>query len=108
MKQGDLERRRDLLLFTSDALMVAEMSPEEPSLIIGRPKIVLFVRCDIEHFDVVARLCVVQGKDSFKFKLDVAELLVESDHDVNFEECNGLTPCDYCICSGFLGEEGVF
>merc|ERR1719221_1556947 len=31
-----------------------------------------------------------------KLNLDVAELLVDAGHDVNFEECNGLTPLDYC------------
>uniref|UniRef100_A0A7S1WW03 Uncharacterized protein n=1 Tax=Alexandrium catenella TaxID=2925 RepID=A0A7S1WW03_ALECA len=43
-----------------------------------------------------------------KFKLDVAELLIERGHDVNIEECNGLTPLDYCVDSGLQGEAGVF
>mmetsp|Transcript_7729 Transcript_7729/g.17723 ORF Transcript_7729/g.17723 Transcript_7729/m.17723 type:complete len:192 (+) Transcript_7729:71-646(+) len=43
-----------------------------------------------------------------KFRLDVAELLIEYGHDLNIEDCNGLTPLDYCIDSGLHGEAGVF
>merc|ERR1712151_658628 len=39
-----------------------------------------------------------------KLKADIAELLVEAGHDVNAEECNGLTPLDYCVDSGMQGE----
>eukprot|EP00406_Dinophysis_acuminata_P083021 CAMPEP_0179265482 /NCGR_PEP_ID=MMETSP0797-20121207/28925_1 /TAXON_ID=47934 /ORGANISM="Dinophysis acuminata, Strain DAEP01" /LENGTH=235 /DNA_ID=CAMNT_0020973689 /DNA_START=66 /DNA_END=771 /DNA_ORIENTATION=- len=42
-----------------------------------------------------------------KFKLDIAEYLVSKGHDVNIEECNGLTPLDYCIDSGASGQAGV-
>merc|ERR1712066_807844 len=43
-----------------------------------------------------------------KFNLDVAEMLVAAGADVNAEECNGLTPLDYCVDSGLSGEQGVF
>merc|ERR1712039_413552 len=39
-----------------------------------------------------------------KLKVDIAELLLEAGHDVNAEECNGLTPLDYCVDSGMQGE----
>mmetsp|Transcript_34053 Transcript_34053/g.90276 ORF Transcript_34053/g.90276 Transcript_34053/m.90276 type:complete len:205 (-) Transcript_34053:219-833(-) len=41
-----------------------------------------------------------------KFKLDIAEYLVEMGHDVNIEEQNGQTPLDYCVDSG-AKEQGV-
>merc|ERR1712107_378300 len=41
-----------------------------------------------------------------RFKLDIAELLVEMGADVNVEECNGMTPLDYCVDSGAKGEQG--
>mmetsp|Transcript_82625 Transcript_82625/g.234075 ORF Transcript_82625/g.234075 Transcript_82625/m.234075 type:complete len:218 (-) Transcript_82625:83-736(-) len=43
-----------------------------------------------------------------KFKLDCAEVLVEAGHDPNIEDCNGLTPLDYCIDNGLYGEAGVW
>merc|ERR1712008_155237 len=42
-----------------------------------------------------------------KFKLDVVMLLLDRGHDVNIEECNGLTPLDYCVDSGIHGQAGV-
>mmetsp|Transcript_57884 Transcript_57884/g.161553 ORF Transcript_57884/g.161553 Transcript_57884/m.161553 type:complete len:193 (-) Transcript_57884:183-761(-) len=43
-----------------------------------------------------------------KFKLGVAKALVEAGHDVNVEDCNGLTPLDYCFDNGLHGEQGVY
>jgi ankyrin repeat protein len=40
-----------------------------------------------------------------KYKIDIAEFLLEQGADVNFEECNGLTPLDYCVSIGFQGTE---
>jgi len=42
-----------------------------------------------------------------KFKLDVAELLLEAGHEANIEEQNGLTPLDYCVDSGMQGEASI-
>ncbi|CAK0876534.1 unnamed protein product [Prorocentrum cordatum] len=43
---------------------------------------------------------------ALKHKLDIATLLVEKGHDVNIEECNGLTPLDYCVDSALT--DGIF
>lgn len=42
-----------------------------------------------------------------RFKLSIAEILVEAGHDVNAVECNGLTPLDYCVDGGMQGEGSV-
>ncbi|CAK0819580.1 unnamed protein product [Prorocentrum cordatum] len=43
---------------------------------------------------------------ALKHKVDIAALLLEKGHDVNIEECNGLTPLDYCIDSALT--DGMF
>ena len=41
-----------------------------------------------------------------KFRLDIAEVLIEAGHDVNIQDINGSTPLDYCFNSGVKGEVG--
>lgn len=58
MKQAVLERRDDVLVFTSEPI-------EEELLVIGTPVAKVYVESELEHFDIVVRLCVVQGQHSF-------------------------------------------
>jgi hypothetical protein len=58
IKQGTFKARDDVLIFTSEAAT-------EDLLIVGDPLAVLYVRSELEHFDMVARLCVVQGESSY-------------------------------------------
>merc|ERR1712048_629762 len=43
-----------------------------------------------------------------KFQLNCAKALVEAGHDVNIEDCNGLTPLDYCYDNGVQGVQGGY
>eukprot|EP00928_Gymnodinium_smaydae_P023326 TRINITY_DN19292_c0_g2_i1.p1 TRINITY_DN19292_c0_g2~~TRINITY_DN19292_c0_g2_i1.p1 ORF type:complete len:644 (-),score=35.10 TRINITY_DN19292_c0_g2_i1:238-2115(-) len=59
MDQRALERRSDVLVFTT------EVATDPGTVIVGKPRVTLYVTTDIEHFDLVARLCVVQRGKSF-------------------------------------------
>jgi len=41
-----------------------------------------------------------------KFRLDVAEILIDAGVDVNIQDVNGSTPLDYCYNNGAKGEAG--
>lgn len=58
MNQRSIEERHDVLVFTSEAAA-------SDRLYIGKPEVVLYVKSDLEHFDIVARLCVVHGRESY-------------------------------------------
>jgi len=58
MRQAALEVREDLLVFTSE-------TSTEDLLIVGAPRATIFVRSELEHFDIVVRLCVVRDGHSY-------------------------------------------
>mmetsp|Transcript_7499 Transcript_7499/g.16868 ORF Transcript_7499/g.16868 Transcript_7499/m.16868 type:complete len:161 (-) Transcript_7499:46-528(-) len=44
---------------------------------------------------------------AWKFRKDIAQVLIEAGAEVNAEEANGLTPLDYCIDSVMQAESGT-